>query len=414
MNEELYNFLLGKIFYFCQLPSYKKWGIWSFEPDGKIKGMHSDFEQTWKIENGRLLILDSQGHVTCIFEGQIEKMQKSHLLRPGMERFQVALIATDLIGYDYFDSLCPIENDLVAACMETGSVANEKLRQLLLEAKTIDGYYAGRAYAVKRKDLEIGLKQYKGVFYDLELSQNQPDFFTKKLLVWFPGLLSYNHGNARENFFPNPFEGITGSIAKNTVVLRIADSNLINGSYYLNTPNFRDYEQNIQELIAKTAEEEGILRENILCAGSSRGGMGALYHGLLGNYALVSMDPVVDRSPWLQSADVQLMFDCIPVSFVDKLNQLLEKTNLSAEKIQVITSPQVPITYPFIIQLKTWKLALKTYRMKLADEQFDYQPYGGKMHGDFVNRNISLLLMKINEFLYGCDSIENTIDEKTF
>ena len=31
----------------------------------------------------------------------------------------------------------------------------------------------------------------------------------------------------------------------------------------------------------------------------------------------------------------------------------MEKTNLSAEKIQVITSPQVPITYPFIIQLKT-------------------------------------------------------------
>ncbi|XOW23568.1 hypothetical protein QK911_02130 [Lactococcus lactis] len=51
--------------------------------------------------------------------------------------------------------------------------------------------------------------------------------------------------------------------------------------------------------------------------------------------------------------------------------------------------------------------------MKLTDEQFDYQPYGGKMHGDFVNRNIPLLLMKINEFLYGCDSIENTIDEKT-
>ncbi|MCI1071245.1 XcbB/CpsF family capsular polysaccharide biosynthesis protein [Lactococcus lactis] len=410
MNEELYNFLLGKIFYFCQLPSYTKWGIWTFEPDGKIKGMHSDFEQTWKIENEQLLILDSQGHVTCIFEGQIEKMQKSHLLRPGMENFQVALIATDLISYDYFDTFCPIENDLIAACMETGSVANEKLRQLIFEDKTIDGYYASRAYAVQRKDLEIGLKQYKGVFYDLEVPQNQPDFFTKKLLVWFPGLLSYNHGNARENFFPNPFEGITDSIAKNTVVLRIADSNLINGSYYLNTPNFGDYEQNIQELIEKTAKEEGILRENILCAGSSRGGMGALYHGLLGNYALVSMDPVVDRSPWLQTDDVQLMFDCIPVSFVDKLNQLLEKTKLSAEKIQVITSPQVPITYPFIIQLKTWKLVLNTYHMRLSDEQFDYQPYGGKMHGDFVNRNIPLLLMKINEFLYGCDLIEDVID----
>ena len=48
----------------------------------------------------------------------------------------------------------------------------EKLRQLLLEDKTIDGYYAGRAYAVKRKDLEIGLKQYKGDFFMiLELSQ---------------------------------------------------------------------------------------------------------------------------------------------------------------------------------------------------------------------------------------------------
>jgi hypothetical protein len=72
------------------------------------------------------------------------------------------------------------------------------------------------------------------------------------------------------------------------------------------------------------------------------------------------------------------MFDFIPVSFVDKLNQLLEKTKLSAEKIQIITSPQVPITYPFIIQLKTGKLALNTYHMNLTDEHFDYQPYGGK------------------------------------
>ncbi|WP_259764820.1 hypothetical protein [Lactococcus lactis] len=112
-------------------------------------------------------------------------MQKSHLLRPGMENFQVALIATDLISYDYFDTFCPIENDLIAACMETGSVANEKLRQLIFEDKTIDGYYASRANAVKRKDLEIGLKQYKGVFYDLEVPQNHPDFFTKNFWSGF-------------------------------------------------------------------------------------------------------------------------------------------------------------------------------------------------------------------------------------
>ena len=52
MNEELYNFLLGKIFYFCQLPSYTKWGIWSFEPDGKIKGMHSDLNKHGKLKMG--------------------------------------------------------------------------------------------------------------------------------------------------------------------------------------------------------------------------------------------------------------------------------------------------------------------------------------------------------------------------
>lgn len=118
-------FYWEKYFIFVNCQAIQKGNLGYLNMTVRIKGSNSDFEQTWKIENGRLLILDSQGHITCIFEGQIEKMQKSHLLRPGMEHFQVALIATDLIGYDYFDSLCPIENDLVAACMETGSVANE-------------------------------------------------------------------------------------------------------------------------------------------------------------------------------------------------------------------------------------------------------------------------------------------------
>ena len=118
--------------------------------------------------------------------------------------------------------------------------------------------------------------------------------------------------SAEKRYFGNArWDSLAASIAKNTYILRIADTNLISGSYYQNTSNFPNYEEIIQKLIKKIASENNISPRNIITYGNSRGATGALYHGLLGNYKVVAADPVIDRKAWVERKDMQHMFDFI-------------------------------------------------------------------------------------------------------
>lgn len=273
------------------------------------------------------------------------------------------------------------------------------LRQYALENKTIDGYKNGRYIVKNRTEIATKLDSYEEVYYDLEAPLEKENYLTNKLIVFFMPADAMTSPSAEKRYFGNArWDSLAASIAKNTYILRIADTNLISGSYYQNTSNFPNYEEIIQKLIKKIASENNISPRNIITYGNSRGATGALYHGLLGNYKVVAADPVIDRKAWVERKDMQHMFDFIDYNMSMKINQLLAQTTLKAEDIKILSSDAAFITYPYIKQLDLAKLTLINLNLK--------NPWATDLftsHALVIGKTVPLQLSLINNFLYESD-----------
>ncbi|GAB2025898.1 hypothetical protein OfM1_19700 [Lactovum odontotermitis] len=57
--EELQNYLTDNVFYYCKYLSFQKFGIFTFEADGKIGGSHGLFEQQYKVFEERLILYNN-------------------------------------------------------------------------------------------------------------------------------------------------------------------------------------------------------------------------------------------------------------------------------------------------------------------------------------------------------------------
>lgn len=124
-----------------------------------------------------------------------------------------------------------------------------------------------------------------------------------RLLVLFShmnGGGSYDSSNAIDRLFVQYFADIQRSLVKNVFVLRVADLNLSHGSYFTNTENFPDYEQQIQKLIQHIMQKYQIDHDNVVLYGGSKGGAGALLHGAIGDYYVVAGDPIIDSGAYNQ------------------------------------------------------------------------------------------------------------------
>ncbi|AGV72865.1 XcbB/CpsF family capsular polysaccharide biosynthesis protein [Lactococcus cremoris] len=273
------------------------------------------------------------------------------------------------------------------------------LRQYALENKTIDGYKNGRYIVKNRTEIATKLDSYEEVYYDLEAPHEKENYLTNKLIVFFMPADAMTSPSAEKRYFGNAhWDSLAASIAKNTYILRIADTNLISGSYYQNTSNFPNYEEIIQNLIKKIALENNISPRNIITYGNSRGATGALYHGLLGNYKVVAADPVIDRKAWVERKDMQHMFDFIDYNMSMKINQLLAQTTLKSEDIKILSSDAAFITYPYINQLTLDKLTLLNLNLR--------NPYMTDMflsHAIVIGKTVPLQLALINQLLYNVD-----------
>lgn len=273
------------------------------------------------------------------------------------------------------------------------------LRQYALENKTIDGYKNGRYIIKNRAEIATKLDSYEEVYYDLEAPLEKENYLTNKLIVFFMPADAMTSPSAEKRYFGNArWDSLAASIAKNTYILRIADTNLISGSYYQNTSNFPDYEEIIQNLIKKIASENNISPRNIITYGNSRGATGALYHGLLGNYKVVAADPVIDRKAWVERKDMQHMFDFIDYNMSMKINQLLVQTTLKPEDIKILSSDAAFITYHYIKQLDLAKLTILNINLK--------NPWATDLftsHALVIGKTVPLQLSLINNFLYESD-----------
>ncbi|GAB3562145.1 XcbB/CpsF family capsular polysaccharide biosynthesis protein [Spelaeicoccus albus] len=91
---------------------------------------------------------------------------------------------------------------------------------------------------------------------------------------------------------PN-FMSLQKYISQDAYVVRLADIGGILGSFYLNTRFCPDNTSRIQRLLNHLMLTLGVNKEDIVLYGGSKGGTGALFHGLLGGYQFVSVDPIV-------------------------------------------------------------------------------------------------------------------------
>ena len=405
------EFLLGHQFQFCHAITYEKYGYLQFLENHEIvgiEGFKGEPECYWELsEKDELVLLDAEKQPQSVlkfiprdeaigyFEGSSEVWAN----------LPVKLFPSQLDKVARLDMQTGQRVDLFSVLSSYELPQREQARQLLAQDYVVDGQKDGLYFALPRAELEIGLENYHEVYYQLIPPLDATAYLSPKLLVYFTGFTAANTGIARENYLTDGFARLPESLAKNTYLLKIADSNLLNGSYWLNTANFPDFEPRIQELIAKIAEENGVPKANIVLFGNSKGGFGALYHGLLGNYPIVSMDPVVDRTPFCQKRDYHLMFDFIPVSFVEKLNVLLEKTALRKDQIKLFSSGRIKITFPYISKLNQQYFELWSLNFDCPFDPVEYVnfPLGAQQHASFIVHNVPLMIAAINDFLYEID-----------
>ncbi|MDR2977330.1 MAG: XcbB/CpsF family capsular polysaccharide biosynthesis protein [Streptococcaceae bacterium] len=277
------------------------------------------------------------------------------------------------------------------------------IHDLALSGKTIDGYDAELGYIIKPlSQIHIDADNFEGVYYNLEKPIMVDQDLKNKLLVWFSPFPDRFDAAAEMRMFcaeHQRWPDLSRRVANNTFILRLADSNLISGSFFQNTQTFPDYEEKIQQLIRKMAAENAVGSDNVVIYGDSRGGTGAFVHALLGGYQAVMLDPLMDRRTLddglIDSAIVQ---DFIPENFVARINGLLLNSTLSPDKIKVLSSDSLLGNYPFLVQLDVRKFTLLNLDYKMF---VDYN--GDRSHGVFVTGNFPLALQYLNEFLYAPD-----------
>lgn len=163
-------------------------------------------------------------------------------------------------------------------------------------------------YSPEKLETYRHLKRYNHLIYTLtepELKKRSSSL-PKRLLVLFShmnGGGGYDSNNAIERMFVQFFNDIQRSLVKNVYILRLADLNLSHGSYFVNTDNFPEYENCIQELINNVRSDLDIASDDVVLYGGSKGGTGALIHGALGDYKVVAGDPIINASKYNQNKD---------------------------------------------------------------------------------------------------------------
>lgn len=97
-------------------------------------------------------------------------------------------------------------------------------------------------------------------------------------------------------YFRPSFATLMKYIPRDTAILRIADVGGVKGAFYLDTSFMPDNSSRIRRLIQSTVDEHGVDADNVVLFGASKGGTGALFHGLTGGWKFVSVDPIVTDS----------------------------------------------------------------------------------------------------------------------
>ena len=253
---------------------------------------------------------------------------------------------------------------------------------------------------IKVKNLQI----YNNIYYTLE--KPLLNFAPNRLIVIFSSVAdrAFNADIAVRNFFTN-FGTISKYIPQNSYILRIADVGGVIGNFYMNTTFSNTIEDDIQGLLKYILKSNNIDKNSVVLYGGSKGGTAALYHGILGKYKAVAVDPIVsDEYHEQHSKDSHFTkqygeYRIYPKTKQDKFTTLM-KTNDISENINIIYSEQSPIYEAINSIIKENDKDNKINYINVCHPQI-------KTHPDVAAKTINILMLVINNLFYELAEIKS-------
>lgn len=246
------------------------------------------------------------------------------------------------------------EQNMLQLAMKNKSV-REALIQVTKHDFILGEHKEGVSYFGKRNTFKFydkNILKYEGVFYKLQEPIEQRFLKQKRLLVIFSHFSGDFSAYASKRMAFDIWPDVQKYIVKDTYVLRIMDFNLTHGSWYLNTENFVDFEERIQSLIYFIIDKYCINMDEVCLYGSSKGGVGAFIHSLLGDFNSVVVDPILDDQRYLEENDIHFLKDLREIDLVPKCNILIEKNVIKNKKF-IITNSHYNFNYETLGRLKS-------------------------------------------------------------
>lgn len=185
-----------------------------------------------------------------------------------------------------------------------------------------------------------------GIIYSLKDSAE--DMPARRMVVVFSSIAEKMYDSSLMRMFFENFKSIAKYMPPDTAVLRIADIGSVVGSFYIGNNFDPDNASRVQAVIRKVQEELKIEQSSVVLYGASKGGTGALYHALLGNYNAVSVDPITSDEQYVRRySDSHFTIGTFPADKSEIFADLTHHCAPPTSSISVITSPRSP-QYPYI------------------------------------------------------------------
>ena len=230
------------------------------------------------------------------------------------------------------------------------------------------------------------------IVYKLESPENGSH--PEKLLVVFSSMSDKIRNSSLMRYFTQNFPSIQKFIPSNTAVLRIADIGGVVGGFYMNSYGLPNVEDEIQSLIFDVAKQLNIEKSNTILYGTSKGGSGALYHSVLGDYSGVAVDPILDDDYYIKNfKDAHFSVGAFPEDKKDKFK------NLSKLMGREISMPKAVI---FSKKSPQYNYINSTLGSPLRDHIcfFDSRHPEIKTHPDVGVKTNNIAVMLINAYFY--------------
>lgn len=264
------------------------------------------------------------------------------------------------------------------------------------------------SYFIRRKDVHTiwqrkDLIQHGDLFYSLDQipAEKENKLAPKRLVVIFspmPAKEHYHSANIAHRCFTTSFASMQKHLVKNTIIMRIMDLNLSYGSHYINTFNYMEMESDIQNAIQFVMDSNHIAKDDVVLYGGSKGGTGALYHSLLGDYNSVTVDPIISIEQYNQENDLHYLRDFRKRSI---LNDLVKLANTETTKKRIIFGyPLISFNYNLYSQIPSDSVEIHNV--------FDSSVH---KHADISRNTIIEQITCINELLLSSSNLHKIVEQ---